>query len=74
MSFIRKYKVGDRVYLAEVESRRVHGKIVQRYMAEAAAQWFADAHPFVMDVTLKTRRLATTQDRAQHTARCASMI
>lgn len=32
MSFIRKYKVGARVYLAEVESRRVRGKIVQRYI------------------------------------------
>jgi transposase len=32
MSFIRKIKVGDRTYLAEVESRRIDGKVVQRHI------------------------------------------
>jgi transposase len=32
MSFIRKIKVGDKVYLAEVESKRVNGKVVQRHI------------------------------------------
>ena len=32
MSFIRKFKRGDRVYLAEVENRRVGGKVVQRFV------------------------------------------
>ena len=32
MSFIRKYKVRGKVYLAEVESKRIKGKIVQRYI------------------------------------------
>lgn len=32
MSFTRKYKVGDRIYLAEVESQRINGKVVQRYI------------------------------------------
>jgi len=38
MSFLRKYKVGHRVYLAEVESRRVNGKIVQRYIRHVGKQ------------------------------------
>jgi transposase len=32
MSFIRKYRVGGKVYLAEVESRRVEGKVVQHFI------------------------------------------
>ena len=32
MSFIRKFKKGDKVYLAEVESRRVKGKVVQHFI------------------------------------------
>jgi transposase len=32
MSFIRKIKRGGKVYLAEVESRRVNGKVVQRHI------------------------------------------
>jgi len=32
MSFIRKIKKGDKVYLAEVENRRVGGKVVQRFI------------------------------------------
>jgi transposase len=32
MSFIRKIKKGDKTYLAEVESRRVQGKVVQRFI------------------------------------------
>jgi transposase len=32
MSFIRKIKVGDKIYLAEVESKRVNGKVVQRHI------------------------------------------
>ena len=32
MSFIRKIRKGDRIYLAEVESRRVEGKVVQRFI------------------------------------------
>jgi hypothetical protein len=32
MSFIRKYKKGQRTYLAEVESKRVGGKVVQRFI------------------------------------------
>jgi transposase len=32
MSFIRKFKRGDKVYLAEVESRRVKGKVVQHFL------------------------------------------
>jgi hypothetical protein len=30
MSFIRKIKVGDKTYLAEVENQRINGKVVQR--------------------------------------------
>lgn len=32
MSFIRKIKKGDKTYLAEVENRRVGGKVVQRFI------------------------------------------
>jgi len=32
MSFIRKFKRGGRVYLAEVENRRAGGKVVQRFV------------------------------------------
>jgi transposase len=32
MSFIRKFKKGGRVYLAEVESKRIDGKVVQRFI------------------------------------------
>jgi len=32
MSFIRKYKVRGRIYLAEVESKRIKGEVVQRYI------------------------------------------
>src|SRR5205823_10244537 len=32
MSFIRKIKKGGKIYLAEVESRRVKGKVVQRFI------------------------------------------
>jgi hypothetical protein len=32
MSFIRKIRKGDRTYLAEVESHRVEGKVVQRFI------------------------------------------
>jgi len=32
MSFIRKFKKNGRVYLAEVESKRVDGKVVQRFI------------------------------------------
>ncbi len=32
MSFIRRVKQGDRTYLAEVENRRVGGKVVQRFI------------------------------------------
>ena len=32
MSFIRKIKKGDKIYLAEVECHRVQGKVVQRFI------------------------------------------
>lgn len=32
MSFIRKFKKNGRVYLAEVESKRIDGKVVQRFI------------------------------------------
>jgi hypothetical protein len=32
MSFIRKFKKGGKTYLAEVESKRVAGKVVQRFI------------------------------------------
>jgi transposase len=32
MSFIRKIRKGDKIYLAEVESRRIGGKVVQRFI------------------------------------------
>jgi len=44
MSFIRKIKKGDRIYLAEVENRRVEGKVVQRFIRYVGKQ--ADAAPF----------------------------
>ena len=42
MSFIRKYKKGNKVYLAEVESRRIKGKVVQRFLRYVGKQ--ADGH------------------------------
>jgi hypothetical protein len=38
MSFIRKYKKGGKVYLAEVENRRVKGKVVQRFIRHVGKQ------------------------------------
>ncbi len=38
MSFIRKIKKGDRIYLAEVENRRVEGKVVQRFIRYVGRQ------------------------------------
>jgi hypothetical protein len=44
LSFIRKIKRGEKIYLAEVESKRINGRVVQRFIrhggreAEAAAQ------------------------------------
>ena len=32
MTFIRKYKRGNKVYLAEVEGHRVGGKVIQRFV------------------------------------------
>lgn len=32
MSFIKRFKKGDKVYLAEVENKRIRGKVVQRYI------------------------------------------
>lgn len=32
MSFIKKIRRGDKTYLAEVESKRVNGKVVQKYL------------------------------------------
>ena len=32
MCYIRKHRVGDKIYLAEVESKRVNGKVVQRHI------------------------------------------
>jgi len=32
MSFIRKIKKGKKVYFAEVENKRINGKIVQRHI------------------------------------------
>jgi hypothetical protein len=32
MSFIKRFRKGERVYLAEVESQRVQGKVVTRYI------------------------------------------
>ena len=42
MSFSRKYKRGKRVYLAEVDSRRIKGKVVQRFLRYVGKQ--ADGH------------------------------
>src|SRR5437762_10386868 len=38
MSFIRKYRKGNKVYLAEVESRRIKGKVVQRFLRYVGKQ------------------------------------
>lgn len=38
MSFIRKFKKGDKVYLAEVENRRIGGKVVQRFLRYVGKQ------------------------------------
>lgn len=38
MSFIRKIKKGDKIYLAEVENRRVEGKVVQRFIRYVGKQ------------------------------------
>lgn len=38
MSFIRKYKKGKKVYLAEVENRRIGGKVVQRFLRYVGKQ------------------------------------
>src|SRR5271165_5157122 len=38
MSFIRKIKKGDKTYLAEVENRRVKGKVVQRFIRYVGKQ------------------------------------
>jgi len=38
MSFIRKFKRGDRIYLAEVENRWVNGKVVQRFIRYVGKQ------------------------------------
>jgi hypothetical protein len=38
MSFIRKIKKGDRTYLAEVENRRIDGKVVQRFIRYVGKQ------------------------------------
>jgi transposase len=38
MSFIRKYRVGGKIYLAEVESRRIEGKVVQRFIRYVGRQ------------------------------------
>src|SRR6266550_9469732 len=42
MSYIRKYRKGNKVYLAEVESRRIKGKVVQRFLRYVGKQ--ADGH------------------------------
>ena len=42
MSFIRKYKRGKRIYLAEVDSRRIKGKVVQRFLRYVGKR--ADGH------------------------------
>ena len=38
MSFIRKFKKGGKVYLAEVENRRIEGKVVQRFIRYVGKQ------------------------------------
>jgi len=38
MSFIRKFKKGGKVYLAEVENQRVQGKVVQRFIRYVGKQ------------------------------------
>lgn len=32
MSFIRKVKIGNRIYLSEVENKRINGKVVQKHI------------------------------------------
>ena len=32
MSFIRKIRKGNKVYLAEVENKKINGKVVQRHI------------------------------------------
>lgn len=38
MSFVRKIKKGDKIYLAEVESHRIRGKVVQRFIRYVGKQ------------------------------------
>lgn len=38
MSFIRKFKKGGKIYLAEVESRRVGGQVIQRFIRYVGKQ------------------------------------
>ncbi|MBU1475420.1 MAG: hypothetical protein KJ768_11230, partial [Acidobacteria bacterium] len=38
MSFIRKIKKGDSVYLAEVENQRIGGKVVQKHLRYVGKQ------------------------------------
>ena len=42
MSFIRKFKRSGKVYLAEVENKRVKGKVTQRFIRYVGKQ--ADGH------------------------------
>jgi hypothetical protein len=32
MSFIRKVKIGNKIYLSEVENQRINGKVVQKHI------------------------------------------
>lgn len=32
MSFLRKVKIGNRIYLTEVENKRINGKVVQKHI------------------------------------------
>ena len=32
MSFIRKVKIGNKIYLSEVENKRINGKVVQKHI------------------------------------------
>ena len=38
MSFIRKFKKAGKVYLAEVENRRVRGKVVQHFIGDVGKE------------------------------------
>ena len=38
MSFIRKYKKGGKIYLAEVENKWVNGKVVQKYIRHVGTE------------------------------------